>query len=99
MNQSFVAGIGNIYGDEILFQSGIRPTRKTNGLTDKEMRTLYRKMRYVLNTACAHNADLRGLRRWFVHGRTKGRCPKCGAGLDRLRIQGRYSYFCMHCQR
>lgn len=99
MNQSFVAGVGNIYGDEILFQSGLRPARKANGLTDKEMRTLYRKMRHVLNTACAHDADLSGLRRWFVHGRTKGRCPKCGAGLERRRIQGRYSYFCAHCQR
>lgn len=99
MDQSFIAGIGNIYSDEILFQSRIRPARKTYDLADKEMLTLYKKIRYVLYTACAHDANLSGLRRWFVHGRTKGRCPKCGTKLDRLRILGRYSYFCEHCQR
>jgi formamidopyrimidine-DNA glycosylase len=99
MDQSFIAGIGNIYSDEILFQSRIRPFRKVHELRDEEVKRLYKKTRYVLNKACEHDADLSGLDKWFVKGRSTGYCPHCSKRLDRIKIQGRYSYFCGRCQR
>jgi formamidopyrimidine-DNA glycosylase len=99
LNQSFLAGIGNIYGDEILFQSRIKPTRKTHNLTKDQIRNLYNKIRYVLKKACELNADLSSMRTWFLYGRGEGFCIKCKGSLDRVKIQGRYSYFCPRCQR
>lgn len=99
LDQSFIAGIGNIYGDEILFQSGIRPRRVAADLTDAESKRLYDKIKYVLRKACEHDADLSGFQRWFVRGRKEGRCPRCGTELARVRVQGRYSYYCPGCQR
>lgn len=99
MDQHFIAGIGNIYGDEILFQSRIKPSRKACDLTGEEIRRLYDKIRYVLKNACEHNADLSGMHNWFVHGRSKGYCVNCKAKLKRVRVQGRYSYYCARCQK
>ncbi len=99
MNQHFIAGIGNIYGDEILFQSRINPLRKASDLTTEETGRLYRKIRSVLRHACGHDADLTGMGNWFVQGRSRGYCVKCKGRLKRVKIRGRYSYFCPRCQR
>ncbi len=99
LDQRFIAGIGNVYGDEILFQSGIRPTRRASDLTAAEVRRLYQTIRRVLRTACEHKADLSVLEDWFVHGRRRGRCTNCDGRLSRVKIQGRYSYYCGRCQR
>ncbi len=99
MDQHFIAGIGNIYGDEILFQSKIRPTRKARELTKVQIQRLYNKIRYVLKKACEKNADLSEMSNWFVHGRDEGCCINCKCKLKRVRIQGRYSYYCPRCQR
>ncbi len=99
MNQGFIAGIGNIYGDEILFQSRIIPFRKACDLAKSQVEKLYNKIRYVLKKACEHDADLSEMRNWFVHGRDIGYCVNCRGKLDRVRIQGRYSYYCARCQK
>jgi formamidopyrimidine-DNA glycosylase len=99
MNQRFIAGIGNIYGDEILFQSRIKPLRKASHLTREQVQRLYFTMRKVLSKACERNADLSAMHNWFVHGRDKGYCVHCKGALKRVKIQGRYSYYCTKCQR
>jgi len=99
MNQRFIAGIGNIYGDEILFQSRIRPSRKACDLTSSQVQRLYNKIRYVLEKSCEHNADLSEMHKWFVQGRGEGYCVNCKGELKKIKIQGRYSYFCARCQR
>ncbi len=99
LDQRFIAGIGNIYGDEILFQSGIRPTRKACELSEAEIQRLHGKIRQVLERACKHYADLRKMEDWFIHGRSDGYCMNCGGKLDRVKIQGRYSWFCPGCQK
>ncbi len=99
LDQGFVAGIGNLYGDEILFQSRIRPSRRAPTLSPEEVRTLHRKIRDVLRKACEHGADLSRLRGWFLHGRARGRCVRCRGALLRVRIQGRYAHYCGRCQR
>ncbi len=95
LDQHFIAGIGNTYGDEILFQSRIRSLRKASDLTEDDVKRLYNNIRSILKKACEYNADLSKMRKWFVHGRRKG----CKGGLKRIRIQDRYSYFCKRCQR
>jgi formamidopyrimidine-DNA glycosylase len=87
MDQGFIAGIGNVYGDEILFQSRTRPSKKAHELKKEEIKRVYKKIRYVLRTACEHDADLSWLDRWFVTGRSKGYCPDCGSELKRIKIQ------------
>ncbi len=99
LNQRNIAGIGNIYGDEILFQSGIRPDKRACDLNDTEVSRLFRTIRRVLSTACRRNADLSGLRTWFVHSMRAGICARCLSRLERKRIQGRYSCYCPVCQR
>lgn len=98
MDQHFIAGIGNIYGDEILFQSGIRPSRKVRDLSEDEIQRLYHTIRSVLKKAIEHDADLSEMKDWFIHGRSEGLCTKCRKKLERVMIQGRYSYFCEICQ-
>lgn len=100
MDQSFLAGIGNIYSDEILFQSGIRPDVKASDLSDARMSALYRAMRHVLRIAIARQADLDRLpESWLLPHRYKaGKCPRCGSALELKHSSGRTAYFCPRCQ-
>jgi formamidopyrimidine-DNA glycosylase len=100
LNQRFIAGIGNVYGDEILFQARIHPLRSPDELKENEVKTLYKKIRSILATAVRMRAAPGNLHYWFMKTRGKGRsCPRCRGALDRVHIQGRYSYFCPKCQR
>jgi len=88
LDQSAIAGIGNIYGDEILFQARIDPRRKVSGLGVAELRRLYREMRRVLERAIDARAEpARMPRRWLLPHRHRGACcPRCAAAGDpRLR--------------
>ncbi len=101
MNQSLIAGVGNVYSDEILFQAGIRPGRKVDRLSEPDRRELYRVMRRVLDSACERGnavADQPGS--WLIHHRDEGeRCPRCGGPVQRETVVGRTSYWCRSCQR
>jgi formamidopyrimidine-DNA glycosylase len=101
LDQHRVAGIGNIYADEILFQSRIHPERVTVTITKKEADRLYRAIFSVLETAVRLSADMdRYPSGWLIHRRAPGRiCPACGGVVDRVMIAGRYSYFCPSCQQ
>lgn len=101
MDQSIVAGVGNIYADEILFQAGISPHRRLTDLHEKALHTLYRVMRRVLQTAIRNRAEVSRLpRTYLLRQRDQdGPCPKCGRELKTARIGGRRTYFCPHCQR
>ena len=101
MDQSLFAGIGNIYSDEILFQSGIRPDVKVCELSDARMSCLHRALRHVLRTAIARQADPDRLpESWLLPCRHKGaKCPRCNRSLEHKRSSGRTAYFCPRCQR
>jgi formamidopyrimidine-DNA glycosylase len=99
LDQSFVAGIGNIYGDEILFQSGIRPTRRAQSLQEKEVKTLFEKVKKVLSEAVSDYERLSQKNSWFINWRRRGICPRRCGKLERVKIGGRYSYFCPICQK
>lgn len=108
-NQVFVAGIGNAYADEILFEAGLRPLRRTSTLSDEERRKLYDAMRSVLTNSTArvqeqyasgkhplHKQDRSFMR---VHGRRKGTCPRCGHRISSIHAGGESTFYCRNCQK
>ncbi|MGK7346466.1 MAG: Fpg/Nei family DNA glycosylase [Candidatus Nitrospinota bacterium M3_3B_026] len=100
MNQGNIAGIGNIYSDEILFQARVHPLRKTGSLDETAGKRLFRKTRSVLKTASDAGADPEAMpRSWLMrHRKGGGRCPRCSSPLATLKAAGRTSWFCPECQ-
>ena len=101
MNQRLIAGIGNIYADEILFHARIHPATQIARLCDKDRRHLFRAMRHVLEKAVHYQADAdRMPKTWLLsHREKRGKCPRCGRSLKSSTIGGRTAWFCTHCQR
>lgn len=101
MDQELIAGIGNIFSDEITFQAGVRPYRPAGDLSEDELRRLYGKMKWTLRTAVRLNADLDGHPdRFIIPNRSKdGSCPRGNAKLTTVRLGGRTSYYCPACQK
>jgi len=100
MNQGIIAGLGNVYADEVLFQSGIHPKTPANDLTDKHLAKMFRVMRRVLRVACRKQAKIEQLPRgYLLPSRAKGEpCPNCGRELEKITVSGRTGIFCPHCQ-
>jgi len=101
MDQTTLAGIGNIYSDEILFQARLSPQRKARQLSDEELTLLYRALQEVLHTATEADADPAHLPEHYLtryRGQTSV-CPRCGEELRALRISGRRGWFCPECQQ
>jgi formamidopyrimidine-DNA glycosylase len=111
LNQEFIAGIGNIYADEILFAAGIDPRAEASHLGGRRMERLWSAVQTVLDEAISFKGttvrDFRdgdgfeGLfqNRLRVYGRSGEPCPGCGAPVKRIRISGRSTHFCPRCQR
>jgi len=101
LNQQLIAGIGNLYADEILFRARVHPAREAARLSDKDLRRLFRATRYVLGKAIALKTDFNRLpKSWLLmHREKRGRCPRCGRALKSATIGGRTSWFCGRCQR
>lgn len=111
MDQKFIAGIGNIYSDEALFEASILPTRKAVSLTATETAKLYQAIRKVLQRAIKKRGssvkyflDARGRRGGFVpylevYGRQGQTCQRCGAKIIRLKLRGRSAHYCPKCQK
>jgi formamidopyrimidine-DNA glycosylase len=101
MNQRLIAGIGNIYADEILFRARIHPAIEISRLSSKALTKLFRAMRYILEKAIAAKADVNQMpKSWLLPHRGKGgKCPRCGRELKSSKIGGRTAWFCAHCQR
>lgn len=111
MDQSLIAGVGNIYSDEALFVAGIRPDRKGKTITIAENKKLISAIKKVLELGIKHsgtsianykNAEgLPGKMQNYlkVYGRTGQPCPhKCGI-VKVIRIGGRSAHFCPVCQK
>jgi formamidopyrimidine-DNA glycosylase len=101
MNQKLIAGIGNIYADEILFRARMHPATEISSLGDKALARLFRVTRYILEKAIAARADVDLMpKSWLLRQRGKGgKCPRCGRELKSSKIGGRTAWFCPHCQR
>jgi len=101
MSQSVVAGIGNIYADEILFQTRLRPEVRADRLSDEDVDRLYAAMRRVLRTAVRHGAEAPELPEgYLLPARDRdGPCPRCGGRLRTKTVSGRTAYYCPRCQK
>jgi formamidopyrimidine-DNA glycosylase len=111
LNQSLLAGVGNIYADESLFHAGIRPRRAAGRLTRAELESLRQALRKVLNQAIrlggssvSDYVDANGARGFFqlehcVYLRTGEPCRRCGTPIRRILLAGRGTHFCLRCQR
>jgi formamidopyrimidine-DNA glycosylase len=101
MNQNAIAGIGNVYSDEILFQAKIDPRSKAKDLAKGHLRTIYEAMQQVLQEAVKYRADPKKFPDHFLIPRRDAgnRCPHCGGHLKKIKIAGRSAYMCPDCQR
>ncbi len=111
LNQSLLAGVGNIYADESLFHAGIRPRRAAGRLTRAELERLRLALRRVLNRAIelggssvSDYVDANGVRGFFqlehcVYRRTGEPCRRCQTPIRRILVAGRGTHFCPRCQR
>jgi formamidopyrimidine-DNA glycosylase len=99
MNQSVLAGLGNLLVDEICWRARIHPARRIPALGADDIRRLHASMKRVLDTAVRHGR-VPGLPRWLTRVRDDPdpSCPRCGTRLKRTAIGGRTSVWCPHCQ-
>jgi formamidopyrimidine-DNA glycosylase len=112
MDQKFLAGIGNIYSDEILWGAGLRWDRMSDALTAQEVRRLYRSMMETLQEAVKHRGssladeqyvDLFGKPGEYQHfhnvyAREGEACPRCRHVIVREKVSGRSTFSCSACQ-
>jgi formamidopyrimidine-DNA glycosylase len=111
LNQTRIAGIGNIYADEALFRAGIRPARRASSLRPGEIRALWRAIRDVLQAGIRHRGssianflDASGQPGHFasrhrVYRRHGQPCLRCGTTICRVVLGQRGTHFCPTCQR
>lgn len=112
MNQQLIAGIGNIYADEILFQAGILPNRLASSLDDKEIKKVYQAVKIVLKKAIKYRGttfsdyiDASGDKGGFieflkVYQREGEKCLRCKNGIIvKSKIAGRGTRYCQKCQK
>ncbi len=100
LDQHKLAGIGNIYADEILFQAGIHPLREAASLMLEQAARIQPSMQDILRTAISLGADFDQYPgTWLIPHRAPGElCPVCSGKVDRVMVAGRYAYFCPSCQ-
>ena len=102
MDQGTLAGIGNVYSDEILFQARLHPRRRVDTLGRRELCQLHGEMRRVLQAAITARVQPARMPRDFLLRRRGARdpaCPRCGARLAALGAAGRTAWYCPRCQR
>lgn len=112
LDQSFIAGIGNIYSDEILWSAGLRYDRKSDSLTRNEVRRLSRAIGEVLQEAIKNRGTTLADEGWkdlydevgenfeslMVHGRRGEPCRRCRTPIETGKSASRTTYFCPQCQ-
>lgn len=111
LDQSLVAGLGNIYADESLFESSIHPDAIASQLNLQQLQSLHRAILEVLQAAIAQGGTTisdflnpfgvngnYGSFAW-VYGRTGEPCRVCNSPIERIRLVGRSTHFCPQCQK
>jgi formamidopyrimidine-DNA glycosylase len=111
MNQSFLAGLGNIYVDEALFAAGIHPLAIASRVSAPRAAKLHQAIREILTAAIEHRGssisdyvDAQGQRGEFqilhrAYGREGEPCLKCGAAIVKIVVGQRGTHYCPKCQR
>jgi formamidopyrimidine-DNA glycosylase len=111
LNQTFLAGLGNIYVDESLFAAGIHPLASADRISARRAALLHQSIREILTEAIAGGGssisdyvDAEGNKGWFqvrhcVYGREGEPCVKCGRPIQKIVVAQRGTHFCPHCQK
>ncbi|MBZ9578681.1 DNA-formamidopyrimidine glycosylase [Patescibacteria group bacterium] len=111
MNQEVIAGIGNIYSDEILFEARIHPLKEVPNLNKDEFKEIFRAIKKILKKAVKLRGesisdfrDIGGRRGFFdeyrkVYRKEGQKCSRCGAIIKKIKIAGRSAHFCSKCQK
>lgn len=111
LDQTVLAGLGNIYADESLFRSGIHPYQLTDSIPPNKLRKLRKNIRLILNKAIRlmgtsvdsyAGVDGRpgGYQKYLaVYGRENQPCPICRTRIKRIKIGSRSAHFCPRCQK
>jgi formamidopyrimidine-DNA glycosylase len=111
LDQGFLAGLGNIYVDEALWRARLHPLRRSDTLTPAEITRLYEGIVGALRQGIANRGttlaayrDLAGSagqnqEELFVFRREGQPCSRCGTPIQKIRVGGRATFFCPHCQR
>jgi formamidopyrimidine-DNA glycosylase len=111
MDQRVIAGIGNIYSDEILWEAKVHPLREVKELKEEELRKIYEAMREILpkaielkgesfltyRTIFGEKGEFDRMRK--VYRREGENCFRCGFKIERLKLSQRSAHFCPNCQR
>jgi len=111
MDQTVIAGIGNIYSDEILWTAKIHPFKDVSKLSDGDLKKIYQAMRQILSVAIKLGGEsisdfrrISGEKGYFdkerkVYRREGEKCSRCGTIIKRLKKGGRSAHFCPNCQK
>lgn len=111
LDQTVIAGVGNIYADESLWGAYIHPARRVREVADKELELLYAELRYVLNLSIEKGGstdrnyvNAEGKRGSYidfarVFRRERLPCPRCGTSIEKTKVAGRGTHTCHVCQK
>lgn len=109
LDQSFVAGVGNIYADEILFKINIHPETKANKLKKKDIENLIEQTRFILNNAIkaggttirsyTSSLGVTGRFQLSLNVHTMKKCPTCDSDIIKTVVGTRGTYYCKKCQK
>lgn len=100
MNQKIIAGIGNVYSDEILFQQRLHPNTKVSDLDDEKLRRVFKTMRKILAQVIETGIEPEEMPdSLLTHHRGKDmKCPSCRGDIEKIKVSGRSAYYCPSCQ-
>jgi len=109
LDQKNIAGIGNVYAQDTLFEARLHPNRKISTLSEEEIERLYNAIKNVLNRAIklgglAYEKDFYGkngrltINEFLVGYKTGKPCPSCGTVIEKIKIGSTASYICPKCQ-
>ena len=111
LNQAIISGLGNIYVDEALFSAKIHPQRLVNSLTGQEQKLLFPSIKRIIRLAIKYNGttfsdfvDCEGQKGNFkqklkVYGQQNKKCKQCNEKIQKIKVAGRGTHFCIKCQR
>ena len=100
MDQTFVAGVGNLVADEVLWHAGLHPRRRVDSLAADDLERLHAVLRRVLRRWVRGDESTGRGGPWLLHvrGLPGATCPRCGTPLERTVTAGRTTYHCPTCQ-
>lgn len=110
LDQSIISGLGNIYVDEVLYQSSVHPTRLANTVLDKELTNIIKATNGIIERAIerggssirsynslGEEGNMQSLHR--VYGKKGEPCPSCLTLIEKIKVNGRGTHFCPTCQK